>query len=282
MRARVVRQPGATFVRQRPWTDRKGAATRLGAAVPDGSWLLPGESRSWGPTTSGCSLALSPSLRVLRTQFGDPSGCLILSGRWYSPRRSRAVSVWGQASSTFPGAVRWLLARHLTTLDMLLDGQLPLGLGMRWSSDEVEVAGAPWQGRGNRIHRSIWLPILRPRCGATRARCMAGFQLASRSAPSARCLTASRSWLGRHGGIPARSSSSSGATPNVGCATRAESGRFHGDVGTDCRRHRPPPRARRGRAHPRRSVFTRCGDFGPDARPHGAAPQCRALGEPPR
>jgi probable F420-dependent oxidoreductase len=48
-----------------------------------------------------------------------------------------------------------LLARRLATLDILSRGRLRVGLGMGWSPDEYEAAGAPWQDRGKRADESI-------------------------------------------------------------------------------------------------------------------------------
>ena len=55
-----------------------------------------------------------------------------------------------------------LLARRLTTLDVLSGGRLRVGFGMGWSPDEYEAAGAPWQERGKRadelirVLKAIW------------------------------------------------------------------------------------------------------------------------------
>jgi probable F420-dependent oxidoreductase len=48
-----------------------------------------------------------------------------------------------------------LLARRLTTLDVLSRGRLRVGFGIGWSPDEYEAAGAPWQDRGKRADESI-------------------------------------------------------------------------------------------------------------------------------
>ena len=48
-----------------------------------------------------------------------------------------------------------LLARRLTTLDVLSRGRLRVGFGIGWSPDEHEAAGAPWQDRGKRADESI-------------------------------------------------------------------------------------------------------------------------------
>jgi probable F420-dependent oxidoreductase len=48
-----------------------------------------------------------------------------------------------------------LLARRLTSLDILSRGRLRVGFGIGWSPDEYEAAGAPWQDRGKRADESI-------------------------------------------------------------------------------------------------------------------------------
>jgi probable F420-dependent oxidoreductase len=48
-----------------------------------------------------------------------------------------------------------LLARRLTTLDILSTGRLRIGFGMGWSPDEYEAAGVPWQERGKRADELI-------------------------------------------------------------------------------------------------------------------------------
>lgn len=48
-----------------------------------------------------------------------------------------------------------LLARRLTTLDILSGGRLRLGFGIGWSPDEYEAAGVPWKARGRRADESL-------------------------------------------------------------------------------------------------------------------------------
>ena len=48
-----------------------------------------------------------------------------------------------------------LLARRLTTLDVLSGGRLRVGLGIGWSPDEYEAAGAAWEDRGKRADEAI-------------------------------------------------------------------------------------------------------------------------------
>jgi len=55
-----------------------------------------------------------------------------------------------------------MLARHLTTLDVLSGGRLRVGLGQGWSKDEYEAVGATFRGRGARadeflqVLKAIW------------------------------------------------------------------------------------------------------------------------------
>lgn len=48
-----------------------------------------------------------------------------------------------------------LLARRLTTLDVLSRGRLQVGFGQGWSQDEYEAAGVPWRGRGARFEEAL-------------------------------------------------------------------------------------------------------------------------------
>jgi probable F420-dependent oxidoreductase len=48
-----------------------------------------------------------------------------------------------------------LLARGLTTLDILSAGRLRVGFGIGWSPDEYEAAGVTWEERGERADESI-------------------------------------------------------------------------------------------------------------------------------
>lgn len=48
-----------------------------------------------------------------------------------------------------------LLARRLTTVDVLSAGRLDAGFGLGWSPDEYQVTGTPWQGRAKRMEDSL-------------------------------------------------------------------------------------------------------------------------------
>jgi probable F420-dependent oxidoreductase len=48
-----------------------------------------------------------------------------------------------------------LLARTLTSIDVLSEGRLDVGFGIGWSSDEYAAAGVPWSGRGARLEEIL-------------------------------------------------------------------------------------------------------------------------------
>ncbi|MDN3351612.1 LLM class F420-dependent oxidoreductase [Actinomadura sp. DC4] len=48
-----------------------------------------------------------------------------------------------------------LLARTLTSIDVLSEGRLSVGFGLGWSSDEYAAAGVPWNGRGARLEEIL-------------------------------------------------------------------------------------------------------------------------------
>ncbi|MFI6596014.1 TIGR03619 family F420-dependent LLM class oxidoreductase [Nonomuraea sp. NPDC050536] len=48
-----------------------------------------------------------------------------------------------------------VLARSLTTLDIVSGGRLDVGLGLGWSVDEYEAVGVPWRGRGDRLEETL-------------------------------------------------------------------------------------------------------------------------------
>ncbi|GGP77844.1 LLM class flavin-dependent oxidoreductase [Streptomyces melanogenes] len=48
-----------------------------------------------------------------------------------------------------------VLARALTTLDLISRGRLEVGLGLGWMQEEYEAAGVPWRGRGARLEETL-------------------------------------------------------------------------------------------------------------------------------
>ncbi|KMO95204.1 TIGR03619 family F420-dependent LLM class oxidoreductase [Streptomyces roseus] len=48
-----------------------------------------------------------------------------------------------------------VLARALTTLDLISHGRLDVGLGLGWMREEYTAAGVPWRGRGARLEETL-------------------------------------------------------------------------------------------------------------------------------
>jgi alkanesulfonate monooxygenase SsuD/methylene tetrahydromethanopterin reductase-like flavin-dependent oxidoreductase (luciferase family) len=48
-----------------------------------------------------------------------------------------------------------ILACQLTTLDVLSQGRLQVGLGVGWNIDELEASGVPWTERGTRTDEAL-------------------------------------------------------------------------------------------------------------------------------
>ncbi|MFB6558650.1 TIGR03619 family F420-dependent LLM class oxidoreductase [Streptomyces sp. NPDC058682] len=48
-----------------------------------------------------------------------------------------------------------VLARALTTLDLISHGRLDVGIGLGWMREEYEAAGVPWKGRGARLEETL-------------------------------------------------------------------------------------------------------------------------------
>jgi probable F420-dependent oxidoreductase len=48
-----------------------------------------------------------------------------------------------------------MLARSLTTLDILSGGRLDVGLGLGWMPEEYAAVGVPWEGRGARLDETL-------------------------------------------------------------------------------------------------------------------------------
>lgn len=61
-------------------------------------------------------------------------GTSTLNGLWYPPL---------------------LLARSLTTLDVVSRGRLDVGLGFGWMPDEYTAVGVPWEARGRRLDETL-------------------------------------------------------------------------------------------------------------------------------
>ncbi|MGW1561093.1 TIGR03619 family F420-dependent LLM class oxidoreductase [Streptomyces sp. NPDC002144] len=48
-----------------------------------------------------------------------------------------------------------VLARALTTLDLISRGRLDVGLGLGWMREEYEAVAVPWHGRGGRLEETL-------------------------------------------------------------------------------------------------------------------------------
>lgn len=61
----------------------------------------------------------------------------------------------GTAVLNLPWYAPAVVARSLTTIDIVSGGRLLPGFGMGWSPEEYEAAGIPWQRRGARLDESL-------------------------------------------------------------------------------------------------------------------------------
>jgi probable F420-dependent oxidoreductase len=89
------------------------------------------------------------SLPVKYKSVLDPLETLTFAAA-YSRRAALGTSVLN-----LPWYTPVLLARRLTTLDILSAGRLRVGFGIGWSPDEYDAAGATWQERGKRADELI-------------------------------------------------------------------------------------------------------------------------------
>ncbi len=80
----------------------------------------------------------------------------------FAAAHTRRIAL-GTSVINFPWYNPVLLARRLSTLDVLSAGRLRVGLGIGWSPDEYEAAGVPWHERGKRADeflqflKQIWV-----------------------------------------------------------------------------------------------------------------------------
>ncbi len=72
----------------------------------------------------------------------------------FAAAQTKRVAV-GSSVLNLPWYNPTLLARTLTSLDVLSGGRLRVGLGMGWSPDEYEAAGTSWSGKGKRADELI-------------------------------------------------------------------------------------------------------------------------------
>lgn len=110
------------------WTgDRVLAPTSPSAPYPAGDGVMPrAYERHLDPLLS-LTLAAAHTRRVRL-------GTSTLNGLWQPPL---------------------MLARSLTTLDVLSGGRLDVGLGLGWMPDEYTAVGVPWRDRGGRLDETL-------------------------------------------------------------------------------------------------------------------------------
>ena len=72
----------------------------------------------------------------------------------FAAAHTRRVAL-GTSVLNLPWYTPVLLARQLTTLDILSGGRLRIGFGIGWSPDEYEAVSTPWQERGKRADELI-------------------------------------------------------------------------------------------------------------------------------
>ncbi len=107
--------------------DRLLWPTKPRAPYPAGDGSLPVQYKSTLDPLQTLAFAAAQTKRVT-------VGSSVLNLPWYNPT---------------------LLARTLTSLDVLSGGRLRVGLGMGWSPDEYEAAGMSWSGKGKRADELI-------------------------------------------------------------------------------------------------------------------------------
>ncbi|GGT72750.1 LLM class F420-dependent oxidoreductase [Streptomyces atratus] len=110
------------------WTgDRVLAPLVPGAPYPGGDGEMPRAYENHMDPLVALTFAASHTTRV---QLGTST----LNGLWQPPI---------------------MLARSLTTLDLLSQGRLVVGLGLGWMPDEYTAVSVPWKGRGARLEETL-------------------------------------------------------------------------------------------------------------------------------
>lgn len=97
---------------------------------PGGDGTMPEQYRDFLDPLTVLTLAASVTERVRL-------GTSTLNALWYPPV---------------------LLARALTSLDVISHGRLDVGIGLGWLSDEYRAVGVPWERRGARLEE--WLDVV--------------------------------------------------------------------------------------------------------------------------
>ncbi len=89
------------------------------------------------------------TLPELFKQFLDPVEVLT-----FAAAHTTTIAL-GTSVLNLPWYSPLLLARRLTTLDVLSGGRLRVGVGIGWSLDEYQAAGVPWDDRGDRMGEAV-------------------------------------------------------------------------------------------------------------------------------
>ncbi|WEP00811.1 TIGR03619 family F420-dependent LLM class oxidoreductase (plasmid) [Streptomyces sp. FXJ1.172] len=110
------------------WTgDRVLAPLVPGAPYPSGGGVMPRAYENHMDPLVALTFVASHTTRVRL-------GTSTLNGLWQPPI---------------------MLARSLTTLDVLSRGRLVVGLGLGWMPDEYTAVAVPWEGRGPRLDETL-------------------------------------------------------------------------------------------------------------------------------
>ncbi|MEB3963380.1 TIGR03619 family F420-dependent LLM class oxidoreductase, partial [Streptomyces kunmingensis] len=110
------------------WTgDRVLAPRSPSAPYPSGDGVMPRAYENHMDPLTSLAFAAASTTRVRL-------GTSTLNGLWHAPL---------------------MLARALTTLDVLSRGRLDVGLGQGWMPDEYTAVGVPWEGRGARLEETL-------------------------------------------------------------------------------------------------------------------------------
>ncbi|MEV4704213.1 TIGR03619 family F420-dependent LLM class oxidoreductase [Actinoplanes sp. NPDC049316] len=110
------------------WTgDRLLSPLTPGDRYPGGDGTMPAEMGTYLDPLTALAFAAAGTSRIRL-------GTSTLNAPWYNPV---------------------LLARTLTTLDVLSRGRLDVGLGLGWMRDEYTAAGVPWRDRGARLDEML-------------------------------------------------------------------------------------------------------------------------------
>ena len=133
----------------------------MGFGIPvSGSWATPSTVREVCRRAEELGYASLWSFQ--RTLYPADAGIPVVYRSVHDPL---AVSAYvagvterariGLAVVNLPFYAPLVLAKALTSIDVLSDGRLDVGLGLGWSADEFRAAGVPMEGRGARAEEFL-------------------------------------------------------------------------------------------------------------------------------